>query len=402
MLNAVQLIDFCNHRKTRLTLGRMTALVGQNGSGKTSVMRALEVLGTPVNDPSIAVAKQWHGRHGGNGTILRASWDRQLDGGFVEYGLYIGKRRQWFSRQPEPNESPGKWLPDAPDEESHRRKHTRSIEIFQTVSEAHKSREGLVIEHDTIPIRWKCRYFKTNGSILHTPSYSETPVPSLGADGSNLASTLAYLMTAEPKRFAAIIRALRIVVPIVKRVRARPALIARTEKKTITINRKEHGFDEEQQVMGQELLFDMASGTGLPASAVSEGTLVTLALLTLVYGADEADMIMLDDVELGLHPKAQRDLMKQLRLLQESHPKLQLLVSTHSPYVVDELKPEEVWLFAPDAEGCAISKRMSDHPDAKRSLEVLTTGEFWSAEGEQWVLGGTKPGHDKSRARKRA
>jgi predicted ATP-binding protein involved in virulence len=101
-------------------------------------------------------------------------------------------------------------------------------------------------------------------------------------------------------------------------------------------------------------------------------------------------MIMLDDVELGLHPRAQRDLIRQLRRVQETHPNLQLLLSTHSPYVVDELKPEEVWLLAPDAEGCAVSKRLSDHPNAKRALEVLTTGEFWSAEGEQWVLGDEK------------
>jgi len=50
------------------------------------------------------------------------------------------------------------------------------------------------------------------------------------------------------------------------------------------------------------------------------------------------------------------------------------------------MKPEEVWLFAPDAEGCAVTKRLDAHPNAKRALEVLTTGEFWSAEGEGWVL----------------
>jgi predicted ATPase len=108
-------------------------------------------------------------------------------------------------------------------------------------------------------------------------------------------------------------------------------------------------------------------------------------MLTLVHGAD-TDLIMLDDVELGLHPKAQRDLIRQLCRIQETHPKLQILVSTHSPYVVDEFQANDVWVFAPDKEGCAVTKRLSDHPDAKRALEVLTTGEFWSAQGEPWVL----------------
>ncbi len=192
-------------------------------------------------------------------------------------------------------------------------------------------------------------------------------------------------MTAEPERFAQIMEALKQVVPIVKRIRSRPTKLTRLEKRSITINKQDRTFDEEREVMGQELIFDMKSGDGLPATAVSEGTLVVLAVLTLVYGSN-ADLIMLDDVELGLHPKAQRDLIRQLRRIQETHPKLQIIVSTHSPYVVDEFKAEDVWVFAPDKEGCAVIKRLSEHPDAKRALEVLTTGEFWSAEGEPWVL----------------
>jgi len=41
MLNGIHLVDFGNHRNTRLTFGPMTALVGQNGSGKTTVMRGV-------------------------------------------------------------------------------------------------------------------------------------------------------------------------------------------------------------------------------------------------------------------------------------------------------------------------------------------------------------------------
>ncbi len=192
-------------------------------------------------------------------------------------------------------------------------------------------------------------------------------------------------MTEHPELFQNIVEALREVVPVVRRIRSRPVSIARAEKQTVTINKQERTFDEERSVPGQELIFDMKSGDGLPASAVSEGTLVVLAILTLVYGSD-ADLIMLDDVEFGLHPKAQRDLIRQLRRIQETHPKLQIIVSTHSPYIVDEFKAEDVWVFAPDKEGCAVAKRLSEHPEAKRALEVLTTGEFWSAEGEPWVL----------------
>jgi predicted ATPase len=226
--------------------------------------------------------------------------------------------------------------------------------------------------------------------VLVEPSYSEDVTSNLDEAGSNLAWVLASLHNEHPDRFNQfnqIIDAFRQVIPIVKRVRSRRAKIPRQKRGSITINEQKLAFAEADDVIGPELLFDMLSGDGLPASMASEGTLVVLAVLTLVYGGeDEANLIMLDDIELGLHPKAQRDLVRQLKKLQEKQKKLQILLSTHSPYVVDELTPGDVWLFAPDEEGCAAYARLSDHPDAKRALDVLTTGEFWSAEGEEWAL----------------
>ena len=400
MLNSVQLIDFCNHKKTRLSFGPMTALVGRNGSGKTSVMRALELVQTSGGVSPKAGTKSQYERVGGKEAIIAANWSLNSTSSGLEAALYFDDRMHWFDRFRYPEELFGTWLPEPPFEEPHFRRHSRIVDMLTKHSTPAPARApGTVRIRDYGPLSWRCRYFKTNGAVLQGPSYSEETSPTIKGDGSNLAWTLAYLMTAEPDRFATIVNALKEVVPVVRRIRARPAQITRVERKSITINKQERSYDEEQPVMGQELIFDMASGTGLPAKAVSEGTLVTLALLTLVYGGADADMIMLDDVELGLHPKAQRDLMKQLRRLQELHPKLQLLVSTHSPYIVDELTPEEVWLFATDPEGCAVSKRMSDHPDAARSLEVLTTGEFWSAEGEDWVL--ENGGDEKAVAKKR-
>lgn len=97
-------------------------------------------------------------------------------------------------------------------------------------------------------------------------------------------------------------------------------------------------------------------------------------------------LIMLDGLERSLHPKAQRDLVNILRKILEQRENLQIVFTTHSPYVVDELSPEEVYLLNTDDEGIAHARRLSEHPDSERALEVLTTGEFWSAEGEDWVV----------------
>jgi predicted ATPase len=235
--------------------------------------------------------------------------------------------------------------------------------------------------------KWSSGYFKLLSDYLRGPSYTETNPPVLLEGGEEFAWTLAYIMTAEPERFREIMDALRDVVPVVKKVRARPARITRVERKTVTIEDQKGTFSEERTVMGQELIFDMVSGEGLPATYVSDGTLIVLAILTaIIQGNSGAKTILLDDIEQGLHPKAQRDLIRQLRKLQEVRPELQIIVSSHSPYVIDELSPGDVWLFAPDKEGCAAYARLSDHPDVDRALKVLTTGEFWSSEGEEWVL----------------
>jgi recombinational DNA repair ATPase RecF len=45
MLNGIHLVNFGNHRDTRLTFSGLAELVGQNGSGKTNIMRAVAEIG---------------------------------------------------------------------------------------------------------------------------------------------------------------------------------------------------------------------------------------------------------------------------------------------------------------------------------------------------------------------
>jgi hypothetical protein len=53
--------------------------------------------------------------------------------------------------------------------------------------------------------------------------------------------------------------------------------------------------------------------------------------------------------------------------------------------VVDELQADQVCILVPDEVRGVVARRLSDHPRAEDALKVLTTGEFLSAEGEDWV-----------------
>lgn len=124
---------------------------------------------------------------------------------------------------------------------------------------------------------------------------------------------------------------------------------------------------------------------------MSDGTLHTLGLLTLLYGSEEsAELFLLDDIEQGLHPLAQRRLVNMLKEFAEKHHR-QIILTSHSPYIVDELEAENIWVMTTNKEGISHCKRLSDHPDIEHGLSVLTTGEVWGAEGEDWVLNQTLP-----------
>jgi hypothetical protein len=78
-------------------------------------------------------------------------------------------------------------------------------------------------------------------------------------------------------------------------------------------------------------------------------------------------------------------LIKLLRRTQESNPELQIVATSHSPYLVDFLQAEEVLLTSLDEDGYAVIRPLTDHPDYERWKGFMDPGEFWSTVGEGWV-----------------
>ena len=132
----------------------------------------------------------------------------------------------------------------------------------------------------------------------------------------------------------------------------------------------------------------MNTGKRIPAHAISEGTMLTLGLLTVLMNPKQPNLVLLDDIEQGLHPKAQRDLVAVFKEIIEDNPNLQIIFSTHSPYIIDELTPSQVHVLSNSNLGFTSSKRLDEHPDVEWARQTLTTGEFWDAEGEDWVIDG--------------
>ena len=98
-------------------------------------------------------------------------------------------------------------------------------------------------------------------------------------------------------------------------------------------------------------------------------------------------VLMMDDIDVGLHPGAQEKLVAAL-LQVAQHDLVQIFTTTHSPYVVDAAGPENTWVLGPGKDGRSVAGRLSDHPDAAKALQVLTAGEFWGSVGEEWLRTG--------------
>jgi predicted ATPase len=138
--------------------------------------------------------------------------------------------------------------------------------------------------------------------------------------------------------------------------------------------------------MTELLLFDTVGANSIPAQYASEGTLLVLGILAVLYGENRPQVLLLDDLDRGLHPKAQLELVTFLRTLLENQPGLQLIATTHSPYILDRLNSEEVRLVTL-RDGWAVCGRLQDHPEFERWKEEMTPGEFWMMFGEKWLSG---------------
>ncbi len=218
------------------------------------------------------------------------------------------------------------------------------------------------------------RLLKFEPASLRNPSYLDADELCIQQNGYGLATVLADMKLQDDERLEWIQRQVRTIIPSFERARFKRAQVSR----------------EAEKVTGQKLIFDMKDAPGLSPDVVSDGTILVLGIVTSIAAmtrdrqSDAPALILIDDLERGLHPKALHEFVGCLRRMTEEM-KVQILATSHSPYLLDSLKPEEVRLTGFLEDGTATICELSDHPDFERWKDVMTPGEFWSTAGEDWV-----------------
>ena len=107
----------------------------------------------------------------------------------------------------------------------------------------------------------------------------------------------------------------------------------------------------------------------------SDGTLKMLAYLTLLYDPEPPQLIGIEEPENQLHPRLLLDLAEECRL---ASSRSQLMVTTHSPFFVNGLRPDELWVLYRDEHGFTQAQRASDMDGVKDFAEHgALLGQLW-------------------------
>ncbi len=112
--------------------------------------------------------------------------------------------------------------------------------------------------------------------------------------------------------------------------------------------------------------------------AMSDGTLKLLAYLLLLEDPNPAPLVGIEEPENGLHHQLLDVLAKELQLFAEQHAGPQVLLTTHSPHLVDALAPEQVWILEKNADGHSQLIQAATIPGIKEMYaEGLPMGSLW-------------------------
>lgn len=150
---------------------------------------------------------------------------------------------------------------------------------------------------------WNYYYLEPRAMREDSPLREVTRLPS---DGSDLAAFFNTLREREPKRFSAVKRALRLILPDVD------------------------DLDVERTTDGLLRLSVTERGVRFPASVLSEGTLRVLALLAITNSSNPSTLVGYEEPENGVHP-ARLALLAGLFENSTLSSETQFLIATHSP-----------------------------------------------------------------------
>jgi len=341
-LKTVSIRNYKSIAECDVELGRLTLLVGRNGSGKSNFLDALRFV-TESLETSVDHALR---DRGGITAVRRISTGHPRN---FSIGLQLHLQEQTIDYSFEIGSQPkGAFVVKS--EELKVRAYSGDMRHFYEI------KEGVVTKSSekTLPPTSADRLFLVVAAGLPAfrPAYDalqamgfynlnpeqmkEIQKPDAGQlldrDGSNLASVLARLAEDNPNIIERIREYLSLIVPDI------------TGFQRISVGHHET-LEFHQRVKGSQHPWRFLAGS------MSDGTMRALGILTaamqLVERAEPVRLVGIEEPETALHPAASGSLMDALR---EASQHTQIIATTHSPDLLDRYDPDTDSLLAIAAE----------------------------------------------------
>jgi len=115
---------------------------------------------------------------------------------------------------------------------------------------------------------------------------------------------------------------------------------------------------------------------------ISDGLLRIIAFVVITMGNG---MILLDEIENGINPYITDKIITLLHNLTEKSNR-QIIITTHSPIILNEVKPEDIVFLWKDDNGKVFSKKFFDTEEMREALVFLNPGEIWENFGKEAIL----------------
>lgn len=359
-------------------LTALTALLGPNGSGKSTVFDVFNFLsecfqfGLRHAWDRRGRAKELRTRGQTGPVMIELKYRERPDRPIITYHLAIDEgpkgpivKEEWLQWKRGSHGAPFRFLNyhegigsavsgDEPDE-TDKRVDTplRSPDLIAV------NTLGQFAEHPRIAALrefitdWYVSYL----SVDDTRGQPESgPQERLDKTGSNLANVVQYLKEQHPEHLKEIFERLRRRVPRIDRILAETMPDGR-----LLLEIKDAPF--EQPIL---------------AKFASDGTLKMLAYLAVLLDPNPPQFIGVEEPENYLHPRLLPELAEECRA---ATARSQLLVTTHSPFFLNALRPEEVRVLYRDEQGFTNAVRASD---IKGVPEFLAAG---ASLGHLWLEG---------------
>ncbi|MCY4510068.1 MAG: AAA family ATPase [Acidobacteria bacterium] len=186
------------------------------------------------------------------------------------------------------------------------------------------------------------------------------PQKHLNVHGDNLGNVVQFMEREHPDRFQGILDRIADKIPGIGHIGARKSPDGR-----LLLRFSDRGFADP-----------------FYAQQMSDGTLKVFAYLIMLEDPQPPPFICIEEPENGLYHKLLEVLAEELRAhATAGRDAPQVFVTTHQPYFVDALKPDETWILEKQDDGFATIRRASDDPIVSALWnEELPLGGLWYSE----------------------